>query len=109
MAAKGMVNRLSDAMAVVADMPAVHWPNIHVPHGIRAGGGIDSNTPIEAVLDDDPRRDALVFAVNLRNPTGPEPTSIWWHRACRAKTMPRTTTSRRKVCRPDGMPDMPTH
>ena len=28
-------------------------------------GGIYSNTPIEAVLDDKPRRDALIFAVNV--------------------------------------------
>jgi NTE family protein len=40
-------------------------------------GGIYSNTPIEAVLDDKPRRDSLIFAVNLWHQTGPEPESIW--------------------------------
>ncbi len=40
-------------------------------------GGIYSNTPIEAVLDDRPRRSSLIFAVNLWHPAGPEPTSIW--------------------------------
>ena len=40
-------------------------------------GGIYSNTPIEAVLDDKPRRDALIFAVNVWHQTGPEPESIW--------------------------------
>ena len=40
-------------------------------------GGIYSNTPIEAVLDDRPRRDALIFAVNVWHQTGPEPESIW--------------------------------
>jgi NTE family protein len=40
-------------------------------------GGLYSNTPIEAVLDDNPRRDALVFAVNVWHPDGPEPTSLW--------------------------------
>jgi NTE family protein len=40
-------------------------------------GGIYSNTPIEAVLDDNPRRDALIFAVNVWHQTGPEPESIW--------------------------------
>lgn len=40
-------------------------------------GGIYSNTPIEAVLDDHPRRDSLIFTVNLWNPDGPEPESIW--------------------------------
>jgi NTE family protein len=40
-------------------------------------GGIYSNTPIEAVLDDVPRRDSLIFAVNVWHPKGPEPASIW--------------------------------
>lgn len=40
-------------------------------------GGIYSNTPIEAVLDDNPRRDSLIFAVNVWHPDGPEPESIW--------------------------------
>jgi NTE family protein len=40
-------------------------------------GGIFSNTPIEAVLDDRPRRDAVIFAVNVWQPHGPEPESIW--------------------------------
>lgn len=40
-------------------------------------GGIYSNTPIEAVLDDRPRRDALIFAVNVWHQTATEPESIW--------------------------------
>jgi NTE family protein len=40
-------------------------------------GGIYSNTPIEAVLDDKPRRDSLIFAVNVWHQHGPEPESIW--------------------------------
>ena len=40
-------------------------------------GGIYSNTPIEAVLDDRPRRDSLIFAVNVWHQSGPEPESIW--------------------------------
>ena len=40
-------------------------------------GGIYSNTPIEAVLDDHPRRDSLIFAVNVWHQAGPEPRSIW--------------------------------
>jgi len=39
-------------------------------------GGIFSNTPIEAVLDDKPRRDSLIFAVNVWHQAGPEPESI---------------------------------
>ena len=50
---------------------------------IRIGGepywdaGVYSNTPIEAVFDDKPRRDSLIFSVNVWQPTGPEPESIW--------------------------------
>lgn len=40
-------------------------------------GGLYSNTPIEAVLEDNPRRDALIFAVNVWHQSGPEPESIW--------------------------------
>jgi NTE family protein len=40
-------------------------------------GGIYSNTPIEAVLDDKPRRDSVIFAVNVWHQSAPEPKSIW--------------------------------
>jgi NTE family protein len=39
-------------------------------------GGIYSNTPIEAVLDDKPRRSALILAVNVWHQQAPEPSSI---------------------------------
>jgi NTE family protein len=39
-------------------------------------GGIFSNTPIEAVLNDNPRRDSVIFSVQLWNPAGPEPHSM---------------------------------
>jgi NTE family protein len=40
-------------------------------------GGIYSNTPIEVVLDENPRRNALIFAVNMWQPSGAEPRTIW--------------------------------
>jgi NTE family protein len=40
-------------------------------------GGILSNTPVEAVFDDVPRRNSLVFVVHIWNPSGPEPSTIW--------------------------------
>jgi len=40
-------------------------------------GGIYSNTPIEVVLDDHPRRDSVIFSVQIWNPVGPEPQSLW--------------------------------
>jgi NTE family protein len=39
-------------------------------------GGIYSNTPLEAVLDDHPRRSSVIFAVQLWSAGGPEPESI---------------------------------
>jgi NTE family protein len=39
-------------------------------------GGILSNTPVEAVFDDYPRRSALVFVVHIWNPAGPAPQTI---------------------------------
>ncbi|HEY5900754.1 MAG TPA: patatin-like phospholipase family protein [Burkholderiales bacterium] len=40
-------------------------------------GGVYSNTPLEVVFDDDPRRDSLIFAANVWQPVGPEPQSLW--------------------------------
>jgi NTE family protein len=39
-------------------------------------GGIYSNTPIEVVLDDVPRRNSLIFSVNVWQPTGNHPTTL---------------------------------
>ncbi|MEO8279725.1 MAG: patatin-like phospholipase family protein [Ideonella sp.] len=39
-------------------------------------GGIFSNTPIEAVFDDHPRRNSLIFSVSVWHQQGPEPSSI---------------------------------
>src|SRR6516164_6900932 len=40
-------------------------------------GGILSNTPTEAIFDDNPRRNSLIFAVHMWNPMGVEPETIW--------------------------------
>jgi NTE family protein len=53
------------------------FPAIRIGKDAYWDGGIYSNTPIEAVLDDNPRRDSLVFSVNMWQPHGSEPTSIW--------------------------------
>jgi NTE family protein len=53
------------------------FPAIRVDGEPYWDGGIYSNTPIEAVLDDKPRRDSLIFAVSMWQPSGPEPESIW--------------------------------
>lgn len=53
------------------------FPAIRIDGEPYWDGGIYSNTPIEAVLDDTPRRDAVIFAVNVWRPDGEEPRSIW--------------------------------
>jgi NTE family protein len=53
------------------------FPAVRIDGDPYWDGGIYSNTPIEAVLDDKPRRDSLIFAVNVWHQTGPEPESIW--------------------------------
>jgi len=53
------------------------FPAIRIDGEPYWDGGIYSNTPIEAVLDDRPRRDSLIFTVNIWQPDGDEPKSIW--------------------------------
>jgi len=53
------------------------FPAVRIDDGLYWDGGIYSNTPIEAVLDDKPRRNALIIAVQLWNPQGEAPQSIW--------------------------------
>jgi NTE family protein len=53
------------------------FPAVRIDDEPYWDGGIYSNTPIEAVLDDRPRHDSLIFAVNVWHPTGREPNSIW--------------------------------
>ena len=53
------------------------FPAIRIDGELYWDGGILSNTPVEAVFDDYPRRNSLVFAVHIWNPDGPEPETIW--------------------------------
>jgi NTE family protein len=53
------------------------FPPVRIDGELYWDGGIVSNTPVEAVFDDIPRRDSLVFAVHLWNPHGDEPETIW--------------------------------
>lgn len=53
------------------------FPAVRIGDDLYWDGGILSNTPVEAVFDDNPRRNSLIFAVHIWNPTGPEPESIW--------------------------------
>ncbi|MGB8303479.1 MAG: patatin-like phospholipase family protein, partial [Pseudolabrys sp.] len=53
------------------------FPAIRIDGELYWDGGILSNTPTEAIFEDDPRRDSLIFAVHMWNPIGPEPETIW--------------------------------
>jgi NTE family protein len=53
------------------------FPAVRIDGDPYWDGGIYSNTPIEAVLDDRPRLDSVIFTVNMWNPDGPEPESLW--------------------------------
>lgn len=52
------------------------FPAVRIDGELYWDGGILSNTPVEAVFDDDPRRSGLVFAVHMWSPSGPEPDTI---------------------------------
>jgi len=52
------------------------FPAVRVDGELYWDGGILSNTPIEAIFDDNPRHSALVFSVHVWNPEGPEPRGI---------------------------------
>jgi NTE family protein len=66
---------LEHIMASGALPPA--FPAVRIDGEPYWDGGIYSNTPIEAVLDDKPRQDSVIFTVHMWNPEGPEPTSLW--------------------------------
>src|SRR5215468_745438 len=53
------------------------FPAVRIDGELYWDGGILSNTPTEAIFDDNPRRNSLIFAVHMWNPMGPEPDTIW--------------------------------
>jgi NTE family protein len=67
--------RVEHIMASGALPPA--FPAVRIDGELYWDGGILSNTPTEAIFDDNPRRNSLIFAVHMWNPTGPEPGTIW--------------------------------
>jgi NTE family protein len=52
------------------------FPAVRIDGELYWDGGVLSNTPTEAVFDDNPRRDSLIFSVHLWNPHGPEPATM---------------------------------
>jgi NTE family protein len=53
------------------------FPAVRIDGELYWDGGILSNTPTEAIFDDNPRKSSLIFAVHLWNPMGDEPETIW--------------------------------
>jgi NTE family protein len=53
------------------------FPAIRIDGDPYWDGGLYSNTPIEVVFDDNPRRDSVVFSVQIFPIAGPEPESVW--------------------------------
>jgi NTE family protein len=53
------------------------FPAVRIDGELYWDGGILSNTPTEAIFDDNPRRNSLIFAVHMWNPVGPEPETMW--------------------------------
>jgi NTE family protein len=53
------------------------FPAVRIDGELYWDGGILSNTPTEAIFDDNPRKNSLIFAVHLWNPMGHEPSTIW--------------------------------
>lgn len=72
---RNMALDVRHVMASGALPPA--FPAIRIDGDLYWDGGILSNTPVEAVFDDNPRRNSVIFAVHIWNPQGPEPDTIW--------------------------------
>jgi len=53
------------------------FPAVRIDGELYWDGGILSNTPIEVLFEDHPRRNSLIFAVHVWNPEGPEPATMW--------------------------------
>jgi NTE family protein len=53
------------------------FPAVRIDGELYWDGGILSNTPTEAIFDDNPRKNSLIFAAHLWNPVGNEPRTIW--------------------------------
>ena len=72
---RDMSIEIAHVMASGALPPA--FPAVMIEGEPYWDGGIYSNTPVECVFDDRPRRDSLIFSVNLWQPQGEAPESIW--------------------------------
>jgi NTE family protein len=68
---------LASEHIMVSGAPLLAFPTIRIDDQIYWDGGICSNTPVEVVFDDKPRRASLIFVVNMWQPREEEPKTIW--------------------------------
>lgn len=52
------------------------FPPVEIDHELFWDGGVVSNTPLEVVLDDEPRVSTLCFMVDMWDPMGPLPRTL---------------------------------
>jgi len=88
--------RIEHVLASGALPPA--FPAVRVDGELYWDGGILSNTPLEAIFDDNPRRDALIFSVQVWNPDGAEPGTLG-EVFCRHKDVQYASRSGSQVAR----------
>ncbi len=72
---RNMPLTLKHVLASGALPPA--FPAVRIDGDPYWDGGIYSNTPVETVFDDYPRRDSVVFTVQMWHAAGPEPELVW--------------------------------
>jgi len=65
---------LPHIMASGALPPA--FPPVRIGDDYFWDGGVLSNTPVETVFDDNPRRNSVIYSVHIWNPEGPPPRSM---------------------------------
>ena len=65
---------LKHVMASGALPPA--FPAVRIDGDLYWDGGIVSNTPVEAIFDDRPRKNGIIFSVHIWQPHGAEPNTI---------------------------------
>jgi NTE family protein len=74
------------------------FPAVRVDGEPYWDGGLYSNTPIEAVLDDKPRQDSVIFTVQVWNPEGTDPETLW-QVAARQKDIQYASRARSHIAR----------
>lgn len=67
---------LSTRHIIASGAPPPAFPAVRIDGELYWDGGILSNTPVEVVFDDHPRRSGLIFSVHIWHPHGCEPDSM---------------------------------